>query len=204
MDIIVASEATMLSNIPTAGNVTLFINTDKNNVLYYISSDGVFHKYSDGDVSSLEECCSCEIAKKIMDSVACALRDGLITPEQLTAFVETGINVTTTEQTNAETGVKTCSVDVGPRQIGVLSLEINEPAPTLAADETYQLTLTFNPSNASNKGVVWVSSNPTVATVDQNGLVTGLTAGTATVYAYSTSNSNANDSLLITVSGAPL
>lgn len=113
MDILVSSEASMLSNLPEVGNVTLFINTDKNNVLYYVTSDGVFHKYSDGDVS-IEECCSCEIAKKWNDAVACALKSGLIDSTQFNAIILQGLSVTTNESTDPDTGVRTCTVSIGP------------------------------------------------------------------------------------------
>ena len=42
----------------------------------------------------------------------------------------------------------------------------------IAAGKKIQLTVTFTPSNASNQNVVWTSSNPKVATVNQNGVVT--------------------------------
>lgn len=44
-----------------------------------------------------------------------------------------------------------------------------------------QLTATVSPSNAQNQEVTWTSSNTAVATVSANGLVTGVSAGTATI-----------------------
>lgn len=41
----------------------------------------------------------------------------------------------------------------------------------IAAGKKVQLTVTFTPENAVNKGIIWTSSNPKVATVDQNGVV---------------------------------
>lgn len=41
----------------------------------------------------------------------------------------------------------------------------------IAAGKKVQLTVTFTPSNVSNKTVIWTSSNPKVATVNQNGVV---------------------------------
>ena len=40
---------------------------------------------------------------------------------------------------------------------------------------------TINPSNATNKNVVWTSSNSKVVTVDQKGNVKGIKAGKATI-----------------------
>lgn len=47
--------------------------------------------------------------------------------------------------------------------------------------ETVTLTATVSPSDASNKTVSWSSSDPTVAIVDANGQVSGISAGTATI-----------------------
>lgn len=197
MDILVASEATMSSNLPAVGNVTLFINTDKNNVLYYITSDGVIHKYSDGDVN-LEECCSCEIAKKWNDAVTCALNSGLLTATQFGDLISQGLSVSTTESTDPNTGVRTCTVDIGPRNQAVLSLAIDQASQNLAALATLQLSTTILPATAP-QGVIWISSDPTKATVSSTGLVTGIAAGPTTIYAYSMSNNAISDSIVITV-----
>ena len=45
---------------------------------------------------------------------------------------------------------------------------------------------TVSPANATNKNVIWESSNPEIATVDEaTGLVTGIALGTATIIATS-------------------
>ena len=46
---------------------------------------------------------------------------------------------------------------------------------------TQQLTETVEPSNASNKNVIWTSSDTDVATVSSTGLVTAVGVGTATI-----------------------
>jgi hypothetical protein len=51
-------------------------------------------------------------------------------------------------------------------------IELNKRGINLVACQTYQLTPTIYPSNATNKNVVWTSSNESVASVDENGLVT--------------------------------
>jgi len=49
-----------------------------------------------------------------------------------------------------------------------------------------QLEATITPENATNKTVTWTSSNPEVATVDANGLVTAVANGTCTITATTT------------------
>ena len=46
---------------------------------------------------------------------------------------------------------------------------------------TEQLTSTIQPSNATNQNVTWTSSNSSVATVNNNGLVTAMAAGSAII-----------------------
>lgn len=58
----------------------------------------------------------------------------------------------------------------------------------LGSNETGQLTATVQPDNATDKTLAYTSSNPGVATVDGNGLVTAVSAGTTVVTASATNN----------------
>ena len=64
---------------------------------------------------------------------------------------------------------------------------------------TTKLIATVFPSNASVKAVTWKSSKPSVASVDNNGNVTALKAGTATITATATDGSRKYGSTKITV-----
>ncbi|MCW3116480.1 MAG: hypothetical protein JWM28_562 [Chitinophagaceae bacterium] len=50
---------------------------------------------------------------------------------------------------------------------------------------TWQLTANITPANADNKGVTWISSDNSVATVSGSGLVTAIKVGAATITATS-------------------
>ena len=74
---------------------------------------------------------------------------------------------------------KSSSVNKGISSVGAASATIKTSKISLsglsnkiAAGKKVQLTVTFTPSNVSNKNVIWTSSNPKVATVNQNGVVT--------------------------------
>ncbi|WP_373494067.1 Ig-like domain-containing protein [Aquiflexum sp.] len=54
---------------------------------------------------------------------------------------------------------------------------------TLDKGKTLQIYPTISPSNASNKKVIWTSSNTKVATVNASGLVTAIELGSATITA---------------------
>lgn len=62
------------------------------------------------------------------------------------------------------------------------SIEISKTSADLVEGDTLQLTATVKPLNASVP-VTWKSDNPSVATVDENGLVKTLKAGTAKITA---------------------
>ena len=53
----------------------------------------------------------------------------------------------------------------------------------LAIGENAQLSINYAPSNTNKKGVVWGSSDTSVATISSNGLVTALKSGTTTITA---------------------
>jgi O-glycosyl hydrolase/uncharacterized protein YjdB len=65
--------------------------------------------------------------------------------------------------------------------IAVTGVTMTPTAVTIAAGATSQLTATVAPSNASNKSLVWSSSNNGIASVNNAGLVSGVAAGTATI-----------------------
>lgn len=67
--------------------------------------------------------------------------------------------------------------------IRVTSVSLNRTSLDLDVNDTYNLVVTINPNNATNKKVSWSSSNSNVATVNSYGKVTALREGTATITA---------------------
>ncbi len=65
----------------------------------------------------------------------------------------------------------------------VTLITLDKSTATVEAGKTTTITATVKPDNASNKAVTWSSSNSAVATVDGSGIVTGVSAGTATITA---------------------
>lgn len=65
--------------------------------------------------------------------------------------------------------------------IPVTGVSVSPTSATISVNGTQQLSATVSPSDATNKSVTWSSSNTSVATVSSSGLVTGKTAGTATI-----------------------
>ena len=69
----------------------------------------------------------------------------------------------------------------------------------LYTGDTATLTATVAPDNATNKTVTWSSSDNTVATVDNNGNVTAVKAGTATITATAADGSGCSATCTVTV-----
>ena len=67
--------------------------------------------------------------------------------------------------------------------IPVESVTLNKISLSLSLDASETLSTAIVPSNANHQSAHWWSDKPEVATVDQSGNVTGVSAGTATIYA---------------------
>ncbi len=74
----------------------------------------------------------------------------------------------------------TCKVKVS--RVKVTGVKLNKTSADVGVGKTTQLFAAVTPSNASNKAVTWSSSNSSVASVNQNGVVTGKAGGKATIY----------------------
>ncbi len=80
-------------------------------------------------------------------------------------------------------GTKSASCLVNTKQ-PVTGIALNFTSFIIDLSETKQLSVTYYPSDATeNMEVTWTSSNEEVATVDDNGLVTPVSAGTAIITA---------------------
>ena len=78
-----------------------------------------------------------------------------------------------------------------PRPVYAESFVLRGPE-QLAQGKTTTLTIKYTPSNANQKPYLWTSSDETIATVDENGLVTALELGTVTITAVA-KNANQED-----------
>lgn len=85
-------------------------------------------------------------------------------------------------------------------KIYVEEVKINGRSKKIDIGETYQVEATVSPVDAYNPKVIWSSSDEAIATVDENGLVTGASAGNVTITCMSEDNPNKFASMRITVS----
>ena len=85
--------------------------------------------------------------------------------------------------------------------VAVTSVNIVPTSISVATGATSQLSAIVSPSNASNQNVLWSSSNANIASVSATGLVTGVSAGTATV-TVTTQDGNKTDVCTVNVTGS--
>lgn len=110
------------------------------------------------------------------DDESVSVADGLVT-----AVSEGEATVTATAKDGSGVAA-TCAVTVS--YVDATGISLSPSNLEIYTDQTSQLVVTFTPSNASNKNVTWDSDNEAVATVT-NGVVSGLTEGSATITATS-------------------
>ena len=100
--------------------------------------------------------------------------------------------VVTTPATETEEGVRTFTCDdcgetktesIPVDTISVTGIQLDKEQLTMALGINVRIQATISPDNATNQNVIWESSDPEVASVSDNGLVTANKAGTATITA---------------------
>ena len=88
----------------------------------------------------------------------------------------------------AASGVTTTvKVTIVPKGQAVTALKLSKSSLTLSRTQSVTLTAKTTPSKAVDKSVTWVAQDPSIATVDENGVVTGIAPGKTTIMAVSTS-----------------
>ena len=123
-------------------------------------------------------------------------------------FAENGTYYLLAYEANAMSDQATCAPAVakvtvgdgnGPADVPVTKVSIKNFLPSVVRGKTLQLNTTVTPANATNKDLVWTSSKPEIATVDENGLVTGIAAGSTTITATAADGSGAKATTTVSV-----
>lgn len=92
-------------------------------------------------------------------------------------------NVAGDANLNYATTVAPVTVTTSVPVVAVTSITLSPKTLNLEVGQTGTLTATVKPGNATNKTVTWTTSDAKVATVDNNGVVTAVGKGTATITA---------------------
>ena len=78
-------------------------------------------------------------------------------------------------------GIAACGEDGGVLYIPVTGIGLDQNELELEVDGTYILNVSVMPGNATDKTQTWQSSNPAVASVDGNGMITAKSVGEAVI-----------------------
>ena len=106
------------------------------------------------------------------ESVATVSNDGLVTS------IKEGTTIITVK---TEDGGRTAECTVNVKIFHAEKVTLDKTSVSLMEGGTTQLTATVTPEEAENKNVTWSSSDESIATVSNDGVVTGVGKGTATI-----------------------
>ena len=106
---------------------------------------------------------------------------GLVTVNNKSDYVGQDVTITCTNKKSGKSATCTIHIYAVEGFAFVESVSLDKTSLTLTEGDEATLEAIFSPDEATNREVTWTSSKPTVATVDQNGKVTALKAGKATI-----------------------
>lgn len=129
------------------------------------------------------------------ENIATVSESGLVT-----AVAVGEVTITATSQSTPEISA-TCRVSVVPTPVA--SITLSQTSVSLKATETVSLTATVAPETATVKDVNWLSDNPEVATVDENGVITAVAVGEAVITATATDGSGVKATCSVSVIATP-
>ena len=124
-------------------------------------------------------------------------------------------NIATVDEYGMVTGLKKGSATItatavdGSNAIGTVTIQVDQPVSSVSftqaeiqviAGKTAMAKVTVAPADATNKTIVWSTSDESIATVRGNGQVVGVKAGVCTLYATSQSNPGITASTTVVVS----
>ncbi len=96
--------------------------------------------------------------------------------------VATGFGTAVVLVSTVEGGfMASCTVVVEKEAVPVTAIVLSQTSATLIKGETLLLTATVSPNDATNKNIIWKSSDETVCAVTQNGLIIAIGEGKSVV-----------------------
>ena len=116
------------------------------------------------------------------------------TSGEVTGHKEGDATISVTVKGDDDVDPVKCRVTVTKDAVKVEKLELNETEKELNVDETFRLRYELTPTKASPGEIEWSSSDKSVATVDDDGLVKALKAGTTTIKVTVSNGKDSSDS----------
>ena len=143
----------------------------------------------DKSTLSLEEGATGDLVATVAPSTASDKTVTFASSDEAIATVDNKGKVTAVKAGNADITVTTkdgsktakCALTVTAKQIPVTGVTLDKTTLSLEVGATATLNATIAPSNASYKAVSFTSSDDAIATVDNDGLVTAVAAGSSDI-----------------------
>ena len=160
---------------------------------------------------SLEEGATGNLVATVAPSTATDKTVTFTSSDAAIATVDNKGKVTAVKAGNADITVTTkdgsktakCALTVTAKQIPVTGVTLDKSTLSLEEGATGNLVATVAPSDASYKAVRFTSSDDAIATVDNDGLVTAVAAGTADITVESIENGSKTAVCTLTVTAKP-
>ncbi len=114
----------------------------------------------------------------------------------VTAVAKGTANITVKTKSGGKTAV--CKITV-ISPVAATGVKLNKKTADLEKGKTIALKATVSPSNATNKGVTFKSSNKKIATVDNKGVVKGIKPGKATITATTANGKKATCTVTVVI-----
>ena len=124
-----------------------------------------------------------------------------IVSEGVVTGVKKGQTFINVETDNGKTAV--CKLTVTEPEKKVTGITLDKTTLTLEVGKSLALNATIKPDDATNKSVTWSSTKTSVATVDNNGKVTAVAAGNATITCTANDDSGVTATCTVTVKAVP-
>lgn len=147
------------------------INLVGNMELFDLSSSDFIWKSSDPNIVTIDS-----------DGVIRGIKVGIAT-----------ITVTTPDGITA-----ICTIEVLPDSVGIEDIVLTPSKASVIIGSTIRIKAKIQPENATERDLIWKSSNTSIATVSSNGIVKGLKSGTVTITA-TTKDGKITKSVTVTV-----
>lgn len=131
---------------------------------------------------------------------------GTITTGVFTPTSAGTVTIKAHQEQNTVSGTKYCAQDFEQEvtiTVNTTGVEVDPTSKAIVVGETFTITPTVSPSDATDKTVSWSSSAEGKATVSSAGLVTGVAAGSATITC-TTNNGSRTATCAVTVYGVTL
>ncbi|MDE5877409.1 MAG: Ig-like domain-containing protein, partial [Muribaculaceae bacterium] len=109
------------------------------------------------------------------ENIATVDENGLVT-----AVAKGEVTITVTSGSDEKISAS-CTLSVMEKTVPVTKVTLDRESAEVEEGATLQLTATVEPEDATDKSLIWASSDEEIATVDENGLVTAVSKGEVTI-----------------------